>query len=231
LAFYLHIQIDNHGGSIMSEKILLIVGAGPGISLSTAQKFGREGFKIALIARSFKALQQYEEDLNSEGIQAKGFPGDVSSEVSLKAAIETVVKTYGKVDVLVYNAAAGKPGKPTELTANDLVHDFTISVAGALTSVKEVLPHMENGTILLTGGGLALYPYGDLVSLSIGKAGIRSLAYCLHQELSAKGIYVGTLTIKGFVQEDTYFSSKNIADAFYNMYEKQDETEFIFECE
>lgn len=215
----------------MSEKILLIVGAGPGISFSTAQKFGREGFKVALIARNLKALQQYEKDLNSKGIEAKGFPGDASSEVSLKAAIESVVKTYGKVDVLVYNAASGKPGKPTELTANDLVHDFTISVAGALTSVKEVLPHMENGTILLTGGGLALYPYGDLVSLSIGKAGIRSLANCLHQELSPKGIYVGTLTIKGFVQEDTYFSSKNIAEAFYSMYENRNETECIFDGE
>ena len=88
---------------------------------------------------------------------------------------------------------------------------------------------MENGTILLTGGGLALHPYADLASLSIGKAGIRSLAYSLHQELSPKGIYVGTLTIKGFVQTGTYFSAENIADTFYSMYENQTETEIIFE--
>ncbi|MED1203032.1 SDR family oxidoreductase [Heyndrickxia acidicola] len=215
----------------MSEKILLIVGAGPGISLSTAQKFGREGFKVALIARSLKALQQYEKDLHREGIEAKGFPGDASSDVSLKSAIKSVIQTFGQVDVLVYNAASAKSGKPTELTAQDLVQDFSVSVAGALTSVKEVLPHMNKGSILLTGGGMALYPYGDLVSLSIGKAGLRSLAYCLHQELSEKGIYVGTLTIKGFVQEDTYFSSHYVAEAFYHMYEKQEEIEFIFECE
>ncbi|GAA3332918.1 hypothetical protein GCM10020331_094900 [Ectobacillus funiculus] len=46
------------------------------------------------------------------------------------------------------------------------------------------------------------------------KAGIRNLAYSLHQELSPKGIYVGTLTIKGFVQEGTYFSAENIANTF-----------------
>jgi short-subunit dehydrogenase len=213
----------------MAEKVMLIVGAGPGISLRTARKFGREGFKVALIARRLKALQQYEEELLSAGIEAKGFIGDASSEESLKAAIDSVIKTYGKIDVLLYNAAAGHPGKPTELSIDDLINDFKISVAGALTSVKEVLPHMENGTILLTGGGLALYPYIDLASLSIGKAGIRSLANSLHQELISKGIYVGTLTIKGFVQEGTYFSPENIANTFYSMYENRTETEMMFE--
>ncbi|PLS15819.1 short-chain dehydrogenase [Bacillus sp. M6-12] len=199
----------------MSGKILLIVGAGPGISLNTARKFGKEGFNVALISRNMESLQKYENELKNDGIAAKGFPGDVSSVESLKTALNAVIKTYGKIDVLLYNAAPGRPGKPTTLSARQLVEDFKISVAGALTSVNEVIAHIENGTILLTGGGLALHPYADYASLSIGKAGIRNLAYSLHQELSPKGIYVGTLTIKGFVQEGTYFSAKNIANAFY----------------
>ncbi|MDP4104058.1 MAG: SDR family NAD(P)-dependent oxidoreductase [Bacillota bacterium] len=213
----------------MSEKILLIVGAGPGISLNTAKKFGKEGFNVALISRSMDSLQKYESELKDDGIAAKGFPGDVSSVESLKTAIDAIIKTYGKIDVLLYNAAAGRPGKPTTLSMDQLVEDFKINVAGALTSVKEVIPHMENGTILLTGGGLALHPYADYASLAIGKAGIRNLANSLHQELSPKGIYVGTLTINGFVQEGTYYSAENIAKAFYSMYEKQTETEIIFE--
>lgn len=213
----------------MSDKILLIVGAGPGISLNTARRFGKEGFKVALISRSMESLQRYEYDLKNDGIAAKGFPGDVSSVEALKTAIETVIKTYGKIDVLLYNAASGRQGKPTSLSADQLVEDFKISVAGALTSVKEVIPYMQNGTILLTGGGLALYPYADYASLAIGKAGIRNLAYSLHQELSPKGIYVGTLTIKGFVQKGTYFSAENIANAFYSMYENRKEIEIIFE--
>ncbi|MGB3260886.1 SDR family oxidoreductase [Paenisporosarcina sp.] len=213
----------------MTQKVLLIVGAGPGISLSSAKKFGKDGFIVALIARRESALKKYEEELSILGIEAKGFTGDISSEVSLRASIESVLKTYGKIDVLLYNAAAGKPGKPTELSPNDLINDFNISVIGALSTVKATLPYMENGTILMTGGGLALTPYADFASLSIGKSGIRSLAHSLHQELSPKGIYVGTLTIKGFVKEGTYYSAENIADAFYRMYENQDEAEIIFE--
>lgn len=213
----------------MSEKILLIVGAGPGISLNTAKKFGKEGFKIGLISRSKDSLEQYESELKNVGIEAKGFPGDVSSEESLKTAIDMVIKTYGKIDVLLYNAASGKLGKPTTLSVDQLVGDFKVSVAGALTSVKEVIPFMQNGTILLTGGGLALYPYADYSSLAIGKAGIRNLAYSLNQELNPLGIYAGTLTIKGFVKEGTYFSSENIAEAFYYMYENRKDAEVTFE--
>ena len=214
---------------MMAEKILSIVGAGPGISLSTAKKFGSNGFKVALISRSKESLQKYEDELKNDGIDATGFPGDATLEESLTTAIDGVIKTYGKIDVLLYNAYAGSRGKSTTLSAEQLVEDFKVSVAGALTSVKLVLPHMENGAIFLTGGGLALRPVANYASVAIGKAGIRSLAYSLHQELKPAGIYVGTLTIKGFVKEGTYFSPDNISNAFYSMYENQTETEILFE--
>ncbi|MEH7120496.1 SDR family NAD(P)-dependent oxidoreductase [Neobacillus vireti] len=215
----------------MSEKILLIVGAGPGISLNTAKKFGKEGFKVAMISRNMESLNKYKNELKKDGITAEGFAGDVASTESLITAIDTVIKTYGKIDVLLYNAAAGKTGAPTTLSVDQLVGDFKISVAGALTSVKEVIPYMQNGTILLTGGGLAVNPYADYASLAVGKAGIRNLAYSLNQELNPKGIYVGTLTIKGFVREGTYFSPENIAETFYHMYENRKEVEVTFEEE
>ncbi|MDR7235885.1 hypothetical protein [Neobacillus drentensis] len=53
----------------MSEKILLIVGAGPGISLNTARKFGKEGFNVALISRNMKM------NLKKMGLQQKDFQG------------------------------------------------------------------------------------------------------------------------------------------------------------
>ncbi|KPB05948.1 SDR family NAD(P)-dependent oxidoreductase [Bacillus sp. CHD6a] len=213
----------------MNNKVMLIVGAGPGISLSTAKKFGREGYKIAMIARREEALNQYTEELKSMNIEAKGFKGDVSEEDSLQTAIHEVINTLGKIDVLLYNAAAGTPGKPTTLKTEDLINDFKISVAGALVSVKEVLPHMENGTILFTGGGLALTPYADYASLAVGKAGIRNLAYSLAQELSQKETYLGLLTVNGFVKEGTSLSPDHVAEEFYNMNTNRTELEIILE--
>lgn len=213
----------------MTDKVMIIVGAGPGISLAAAKKFGSVGFKIALIARRLEALQQYEAELSKDGIEIKWFSADAGNEASLQMAIETAIEAFGRADVLLYNAASGKPGQPTALSSDDLVHDFKISVSGALTAVNAVIPHMNKGSILLTGGGLALHPYSDLASLSIGKAGIRSLAFSLHQDLKPREIYVGTLTIKGFVQNDTFYSAENIAEAYYKMYQHRDDAEIIYE--
>ncbi|MEA3318569.1 MAG: SDR family NAD(P)-dependent oxidoreductase [Bacillota bacterium] len=213
----------------MNNKVMLIVGAGPGISLSTAKKFGREGYKIAMIARREEALNQYTEELKSMNIEAKGFKGDVSEEDSLQTAIHQVIKTFGKINVLLYNAAAGTPGKPTTLKTEDLINDFKISVAGALVSVKESLPHMKNGSILFTGGGLALTPYADYASLAVGKAAIRNLAYSLNQELSQKDTYLGLLTVNGFVQEGTSLSPDHVAEEFYRMNTNRTKLEVMLE--
>ena len=206
-------------------KTLVIVGAGPGISLHTAKKFGKQGFAIALVARREEALNQYAEELRGENIEVGTFVADATKGDELKHAMEQVQEQFGHINGLLYNAASGTPGKPTTLSASDLTRDFEINVGGALSSVQSVLPHMEQGFILLTGGGLALQPYADYASLAIGKAGIRNLAYSLHEELQPKGIYVGTLTIKGFVQEETPLSPAHVADAFYNMYENQTDVE------
>lgn len=214
---------------MMTNKVMLIVGAGPGISMSTAKRFGNEGYTIALIARREEALNQYTEELKSMNIDARGFKSDVSVMGSLHAAILKVIETFGTIDVLLYNAAAGTPGKPTALEAEDLINDFKISVAGALTSIKESLPHMQNGAILLTGGGLALTPYADYASLAVGKAGLRNLAYSLGQELSQKEIYLGILTINGFVQEGTDLSADRVADEFYKMNTSRNELEIMLE--
>jgi NAD(P)-dependent dehydrogenase (short-subunit alcohol dehydrogenase family) len=76
------------------------------------------------------------------------------------------------------------------------------------------------GTILFTGGGLAIDPTGWLpaASLAIGKAGLRSLALTLHQELAPDGIHAGTVTIAGQIQPGTSFDPDSIAAAFWSMH-------------
>jgi len=70
------------------------------------------------------------------------------------------------------------------------------------------------GTLLFTGGGLALHPSPQAPSLSIGKAGLRALALMLAQELAPAGIRVGTVTIAGMVAPGTAFAPQRVAEAF-----------------
>jgi len=74
------------------------------------------------------------------------------------------------------------------------------------------------GTILFTGGGLALHPNPQVASLSVGKAAIRNLAYSLGAELELEGIQVATVTIAGYVKPGTHFDPDLIAETYWQLH-------------
>ena len=74
------------------------------------------------------------------------------------------------------------------------------------------------GTMVLTGGGLAHEPMAGATALSIGKAGLRSLTFCLAQELAPEGIHVATVTVCGRVEPGTHFDPDRIADEYWKLH-------------
>lgn len=213
----------------MSQKVLIVIGAGPGISLATAKKFGENGATVAFIARRPSSLEAFGAELDHHGIENQGFIGDAASADSLREALHKIIEHYGSVDSILYNVSAATPGKPLELNPEDIARDFQANVLGALVAVQEVVPHMTNGSLLFTGGGLALNPYPDYTSLAIGKAGLRNLVHSLYQQLQDQGHYVGMVTVKGFVKPGTFYDPKDIAEAFYTLYTNREQVEFMFE--
>ena len=131
-----------------------------------------------------------------------------------------------------YNLAKIKTVNIANETADGLTRDFKVNVAGVMTAVNLVASDMEKkgeGSILLTGGGFALDPNPDFGSLAIGKAGIRNLAGSLHTALKPKNIFVGTVTVCGYVQPDAEkHSPKNIADQFWKLYTDRNEFEIQY---
>lgn len=73
------------------------------------------------------------------------------------------------------------------------------------------------GTILLTGGGFALQPSPDYLSLSIGKAGIRALAQGLFDSLKGKGVHVATVTVAAFVKPGSPAAEK-VGELFWSLH-------------
>ncbi len=213
----------------MSKKLLTIVGMGPGNSHATARRFGREGFKIAMIGRNTDRHETYRKLLAEEGIETMSIEGDAGNENSLTVAFDKIKEYAGKTDVLLYNAMAFRNSPPTALTYQNILEDLKVNVAGALVSSQRVLPEMlENGsgTILFTGGGLAFEPEPRFASLGLGKAALRNLCFSLYKELKPKNIHVATVTICGFVKPDTKFSPDIVAEAFWKLHnQKQEEFE------
>lgn len=201
----------------MADTVCVIVGFGGGVSLGVARAFAKEGYTLALMARTLSKLEAHCSTLSAEGYQAYPFAADAGSQASLTQAFDQVRSQLGDPEVLIYNAAAFLPGQPTEVSYEQVISDFQVNVAGALLSTQQVIPAMRekgHGTILLTGGGFALNPWSGAFSLAIGKAGIRSLAFSLAQELAGTGIRVGTVTICGTVEPGTHFDPDAIAQSY-----------------
>jgi short-subunit dehydrogenase len=218
----------------MNQKVCAIVGFGTGVSTGVARAFGKEGYALALVARNPAKLVDNAQVLRADGYVVQTFVADAGNETSLVQAFTKIRTELGDPEVLIYNAAAFTPGKPSLITSERLIADFQVNVAGALIAVQQVLPAMQTnrrGTILLTGGGLALSPFADASSLAIGKAGIRSLAFSLAQELTSSGIHVGTITICGTVQPRTHFDPETIAQSYLTLHKQLPEawqTEVIY---
>jgi NAD(P)-dependent dehydrogenase (short-subunit alcohol dehydrogenase family) len=208
-------------------KTVMIIGAGPGIGSGVARKFANEGFSVAALSRSGE----------TSGENIHGFAADAADFNSLQQAVARVTEKLTAPDVLVYNVAAIHQGVPSSLSSTDLIDDFTVNVAGALEAAKLVIPAMKKngrGTILFTGGGLALYPSAAYSSLAIGKAGIRSLAFSLAEELKPEDIHVATVTVMGFVKPGTAFDPDKIAAHYWRLHTQEKnawETEHLFKGE
>ena len=203
-------------------KTILIIGAGTGLSLGVARKFGKQGFNVGLISRSESNLEKLNNILKSENIQSYYAPADVRNTESLKEAISKLRNDVGSIDVLFYNVADVKAKDILEETSASLIDDFSRNVAAALDAYLLVQNDLKEnqGAVLISGGGFALFPSADYGSLSIGKAGIRSLALQLHERLKPDNVYVGLLTIANIISESSPTHSPAVlADKFWQLYQ------------
>jgi NAD(P)-dependent dehydrogenase (short-subunit alcohol dehydrogenase family) len=187
-------------------KTFLSIGTGPGNGLATAERFAREGFRVVLSARNVAKTQALAERLKAAGHSVEVRAVDSANPASIAALIADVEKQFGGIDVLHYNAASMREAPLDQQPAATFNDDLAVNVGGALVAAQAVAPGMTKrgaGSILLTGGGLALYPNAGYVSLSIGKAGIRALALALFDSLKEKGIHIATVTVAAFVAPGT----------------------------
>ncbi|MFK4727341.1 NAD(P)-dependent dehydrogenase (short-subunit alcohol dehydrogenase family) [Bradyrhizobium niftali] len=201
-------------------KTLLSIGAGPGIGFATAERFAREGFQVVLAARTFPRTQELAERLISKGHKVTARKVDANDPKSVAELVAEIEKQNGSIDVLHYNAAAARKATLSEQPRDSFNDDLAVNIGGALVAAQAVAPKMEqqqSGTILLTGGGFALAPSPDYLSVSIGKAGLRALAHGLFEPFRDKGIHVATVTICTFVSPESKEAS-SVADQFWDLH-------------
>jgi short-subunit dehydrogenase len=210
------------------NKSIIIVGAGPGFGMGVAEKFGKEGYSVGLISRNTDKLAAMCEELKRKSIQCFFASANAGIESELEAVITSLKSHLGNISVLLYNAAVVKNTDILEETTDALINDFRINVANAIYCLKLLQEDLKSagGAFLLTGGGLAKFPNPMYGSLALGKAGILNLAIQLNKRLKPDGIFVGTITINGFIRKGSPTHSPEIlANKLWQLYQNRTSVE------
>jgi NAD(P)-dependent dehydrogenase (short-subunit alcohol dehydrogenase family) len=189
----------------------VIIGAGPGIGQSVARRFAREGLPITLVSRSAKTL---------EGVAPLlSLAADSTDETALRAALDTAVEEFGLPEIVVYNAAVIQSDSVGTLSVRAHLDAWSVNVVGAITAAAHVAPAMArrgSGSFIITGG--MPEPKPDYVSLSLGKAGVRTLVALLDKQYGPSGVHVATVTVDGPVAPGTAFDPDDIAEHYWRLH-------------
>ncbi len=206
-----------------NSPTVLIIGAGPGIGAAVATAFARAGHPLVLVGRDAGRLARTAEAIRSLGPTAgvTTLVADAADPVAMLSALR-VLRTPSPLGVLVYNAAGwGGPLLDTDL--DDVRRASEVNLHTLVAVVRDLVPSLTsaNGSVLITGGGLALYPSAPLGVLSVGKAMTRAAALVLAQELEASGIAVATVTIAGTVEPGGPFAPARIAEVYLGLHRRE----------
>ena len=213
-------------------KTLLVVGAGAGLGYSVAERFGREGFQVALISRGQENLDALVTRLARHGIPAAGFTADVTDAKSLRAAIAAAKTRFGTVDVLEYGPSPDSDSVVDALaiTPANAAQHVDRALLGAITAVREVLPEMrerDDGALLFTTGASATVPIPSHASVGLGMSALRNYANVLHAALRDTGVYAGTLMVATRIQKNTSGDPDLLAREYWRMYLERNRFETV----
>ncbi|HVW44851.1 MAG TPA: SDR family NAD(P)-dependent oxidoreductase [Amycolatopsis sp.] len=180
---------------------LAIFGAGPGLGLSTARRFGKQGYEVALVARREDRLRSFVNELTDDGIAARFVAADVSD----RAGHQRLVERLGPVDAAVINGFADpeaiRPVRDIDVESMSTVLDG--AVLGPLSLTRLLLPGMlarGDGAIVYGFGGSARVPLPPLAGAGAAQAALRNYALALNLDLAASGVYIGALTIGALIE-------------------------------
>ena len=200
------------------SKSIMIIGAGPGIGQAVATKFGKRGWTIVLTGRSAERLAKLASELSMQGISAHAVQADATDGAALRAAITEADSITGGLTVVHFNAAVIREQDLFSMSDEEVTTDLAINVAGGLHTIRSAVALFgdRGGTILVTGGGLAISPHETYASLGVGKAALRNIVQALAAPLAQRNIRIATATVSTPVRPGSA-EANGVADLFWDL--------------
>ena len=181
----------------LTNKVALITGGGRGIGKAVALAYAREGADLAVCARTSAEIEETVKEIQSLKVGARGWSCDVSLEASVNDVVDTVVKEFGRIDVLVNNAGVmTRPVPITQLEVKKWDYTIAVNLRGPFLVTRAVLPFMmkqKGGSIINVSSMVGRGAYANFIAYASSKWGLEGFTQTLAAETRSSNIRVNSV--------------------------------------
>ncbi len=184
----------------MTQKAVLIVGAGSGLSASLARAFNSKGMKIVLAARNIDKLDSLKKETD-----ALVFKCDSTENKSVQNLFLQTDSIIGTPEIVIYNPSLRIVKPFIEYDPDEMLQSIKVNSYGAFLVAHESVKRMlkiGKGNIFFTGSSASVKGFAKSASFAMGKFGLRGLAQSLARELHPQNIHIGHFVIDGGIGKE-----------------------------
>ena len=186
---------------------IAVLGAGPGLGMSVAQRFAKEGYAVGLVSRSKDRHPGYLETLAASGVRAVAVAADLREAGGAARALAEITAELGSVDVVYHGPGAHDLSAPTVdilATGPAEIRRATAEIVEPAAEVASlVLPAMRSrgsGSLVYVSGVSALVPLPFLGPYAPASGALRTYARTLAAAVAEDGVHVGSLVLGGLIE-------------------------------
>jgi NAD(P)-dependent dehydrogenase (short-subunit alcohol dehydrogenase family) len=184
------------GSQKLQNKVAIITGGDSGIGRAVAVAFAKEGADVVIV---YLYEQQDAEETKTRieqiGRKCLAFPTDIRYKENCTKVVEQTIKTFGKIDILVNNAAVQFPReKLTDISEEQLINTFATNIFSYFFMTQAALPHLKSDSSIINTASITAYR-GEktLIDYSSTKGAIVSFTHSLSQNVVKQGIRVNSV--------------------------------------
>ena len=217
----------------MTQKAVLIVGAGSGLSASLARAFSSKGMKVVLAARNIDKLASLKKEIDA--LVFKCYSTENKSVQNLFLQTDSII---GTPEIVIYNPSLRIVKPFIEYDPDEMLQSVKVNSYGAFLVAHESVKRMlkiGKGNIFFTGSSASVKGFAKSASFAMGKFGLRGLAQSLARELHPQNIHIGHFVIDGGIGKEPVGNYQmihpdEIAKQYLNFY-LQDKKAWSWEIE
>ncbi len=211
-----------------TKKICVVVGVGPGNGAALGRRFAKEGYAVALLARTSATSGPLAASLPG----ARAYECDVTDAASVSKTFDAIEREMGPVHTLAYNAGSGTWGTVEDIEPSALEGSFRVNALGLLLAAKKAIPSMKRqggGNIVVIGATSSRRGVARTAAFAPAKAAQKSLTESMARHLWPQHIHVALVIVDGVVDlprtrtmmkdkpDDFFVAPDDLADTAFHL--------------